>query len=113
MPVDMDFSALVKRVGEFYITDRSMKAAQKKIETALAAGDADSRDRDEYLAAVRRYFTGFEREARAHLRSVDKRLEHLNQVQFNLTAERAVAVRRIEATQAVLGDAGALAEPKA
>ncbi len=97
-------SALVTRVGEFYVTDKAMKAAQKKMEAALADGTADERAREEYLAAVRRYFTGFEREARAHLRDVDKRLEHVNQVHFNLTAERGVAVRRIEATQSVLQD---------
>ncbi len=101
MPND-DFRALVARVGEFYITDKAMKNAQKNIEAALAGGDPDERARTEYLAAVRRYFTGFEKEARAHLRDVDKRLEHVNQVHFNLTAERGVAVRRIEATQAVL-----------
>jgi hypothetical protein len=109
---DNEFSALVKRVGEFYITDRSMKAAQKKIESALGAGNSDQSAREEYLAAVRRYFSGFEREARGHLRSVDKRLEHVNQVHFNLTAERGVAVRRIEATQAVLKDVDALLEAR-
>lgn len=96
--------ALVVRVGEFYVTDKAMKTAQKKIEAALAAGMPDQRAQDEYLAAVRRYFSGFEREARSHLRDVDKRLEHVNQVHFNLTAERGVAVRRIEATQSVLQD---------
>jgi hypothetical protein len=95
-------SALVARVGEFYVTDKTLKAAQKKIEAALAAGAVDERTQQEYVTAVHRYFTGFEREARAHLRDVDKRLEHANQVQFNLTAERGVAVRRIEATQGVL-----------
>jgi hypothetical protein len=35
-------------------------------------------------------------------RDVDRRLEHVNQVHFNLAAERAVAVKRIEATQGVL-----------
>ncbi len=98
------FRALVSRVGEFYITDKAMIGAQKKIETALAGESVDGRARDEYLAAVRRYFSGFEREARAHLRDVDKRLEHANQVHFNLTAERGVAVRRVEATQTVLQD---------
>lgn len=98
------FRALVARVGEFYVTDKAMKTAQKKIETALAGGTPDRRAQDEYLAAVRRYFSGFEREARSHLRDVDKRLEHVNQVHFNLTAERGVAVRRIEATQSVLQD---------
>lgn len=101
---DSDFRALVSRVGEFYITDKAMKNAQRAIEAALAGGEPDERTRNEYLAAVRRYFTGFEREARSHLREVDKRLEHINQVHFNLTAERGVAVRRIEATQAVLQD---------
>lgn len=101
---DSDFRTLVARVGAFYITDKAMKSAQKAIEATLAAGEPDEHARAEYLAAVRRYFTGFEREARAHLRDVDKRLEHVNQVHFNLTAERGVAVRRIEATQAVLQD---------
>jgi hypothetical protein len=96
--------ALVARVGEFYITDKAMKAAQKKIEAALQSGAVDGRAQDDYLAAVRRYFAGFEKEARAHLRDVDKRLEQINQVHFNLTAERGVAVRRIEATQSVLAE---------
>ena len=110
MPESAEFRALVARVGEFYITDKAMKHAQKKMEVALAAGDAEDRERREYLAAVRRYFTGFEREARSHLRDVDKRLEHANQVQFNLTAERGVAVRRIEATQAVLEELDGVAD---
>jgi hypothetical protein len=94
--------ALVARVGEFYVTDKTLKAAQKKMEAALAADAVDERIHQEYVSAVQRYFAAFEKEARAHLRDVDKRLEHVNQVQFNLTAERGVAVRRIEATQGVL-----------
>jgi hypothetical protein len=99
---DDRFGALVARVGEFYITDRAMKAAQKKIEAELAAGSAEASARQHYIEAVRRYFTGFEREARAQLRDVDQRLVHANQVRFNLTAERGVVVKRIEATQSVL-----------
>lgn len=95
---------LVARVGEFYVTDKSLLAAQKKMAGALEGGSVDDRARREYLAAVRRYFAGFEKEARSHLRDVDKRLEQINQVHFNLTAERGVAVRRIEATQSVLHD---------
>ena len=79
-----------------------MKSAQSRIETALAAGDVEEREWTAYFDAVQRYFSGFEREAREHLRDVDKRLEHVNQVHFNLTAERGVAVKRIEATQSVL-----------
>lgn len=96
------FRALVARVAEFYVTDRPLKAAQKKIEAALAAGNADESERQDYLTAVRRYFSGFAKEAHAQLRDVDKRLEHVNQVHFNLTAERGVVVRRIEVTQGVL-----------
>jgi hypothetical protein len=82
MPADPGLRDLVARVGAFHITDGAMKRAQHAI--------------------VRRYFEGFDREARAHLRDVDRRLEHTNQVAFNLTAERGVAVKRIEGTQAVL-----------
>ncbi len=102
MPVDAALTDLVARVGAFHITDRAMKNAQHAIEAALAAGSVDDRTRTQYLAAVRRYFGSFDREARAHLRDVDRRLEHANQVQFNLTAERGVAVKRIEATAGVL-----------
>ena len=106
---DDSLRALVARVGEFYVTDKTLKSAQKKIETALAAGSVDDTAQREYLEAVRRYFSGFEKEARAHLRDVDKRLEHVNQVHFNLTAERGVAVRRIEATQGVLQELDSVA----
>lgn len=101
---DARFRALVARVGEFYVTDRSMKSAQQKIENVLREGSAGEAEQHSYLDAVRRYFTGFEREARAQLRDVDKRLVKVNQVHFNLTAERGVVVRRIEATQSVLKD---------
>jgi hypothetical protein len=108
MPVDAALSALATHVGGFHITDRAMKRAQEEIAAAISAGDVDDRARDAYLEAVRRYFDGFQKEARAHLRDVDKRLEQINQVAFNLTAERGVAVKRIEATDGVLRDVGAL-----
>ena len=88
-----------------------MTRAQREIEAALQSGDLDARRRAQYLAAVRRYFDGFGREAQAALRDVDRRLVALNQVHFNLTAERGVAVKRIEATQAVLHDVAQLEEP--
>lgn len=93
---------LVERVGAFHVTDSAMRGAQRAIEAAAAAGTPDPSATRAYLAAVRRYFSAFEREARGHLRDVDKRLEHANQVVFNLTAERGVAVKRIDATGGVL-----------
>jgi hypothetical protein len=105
LPVSDDaLRALYERVASFHITDRSMLKAQRAMEAAFERSAPDDAERNAYLRAVRRYFEGFEREARAHLRDVDKRLEHLNQVIFNLTAERAVAVKRIEATRGVLGE---------
>lgn len=108
MPVDERLAALAARVGAFHITERTMKRAQNDIESAIASGDVDERTRRAYLHAVRHYFDGFQSEARSHLRDVDRRLENVNQVRFNLTAERGVAVKRIEATQDVLQDVTAL-----
>jgi hypothetical protein len=105
---DERVAALVAQVGSFHITDRTMRKAQDAATKALANGPLQPHQRDEYLAAVRRYFAAFEREARGHLRDVDRRLEHANQVHFNLAAERGVAVKRIEATQAVLVELDAL-----
>jgi hypothetical protein len=102
MPADPALADLVARIGAFHVTDRGMKHAQKSIEEALATGSVNEAARAAYLGAARRYFEGFNSEARAHLRDVDRRLEHVNQVHFNLTAERGVAVKRIEETQAVL-----------
>ncbi len=106
---DDALKALVARVAEFHITDRALKAAQARMEHALQTGSADT-ERPGYLRAVEQYFRGFEREARTHLRDVDKRLEQINQVHFNLSAERGVAVKRIEATRSVLDDLARLGE---
>jgi len=103
MAADGALTDLVERVGAFHITDRTMLRAQRAIEAAIRAGSLDEAARKAYLTEVRRYFEAFDSEARAHLRDVDRRLERANQVQFNLSAERGVAVKRIEATQAVLG----------
>jgi len=105
---DERFAALVAAVGNFHVTDRAMRKAQDVASAALAHGPLEGAQREAYLAAVRRYFAAFEREARGHLRDVDRRLEHANQVVFNLAAERGVAVKRIEATQAVLTEVNAL-----
>jgi hypothetical protein len=103
-------AALVAAVGTFHITDKAMRAAQERAQRALAAGDADDATAAAYLAAVRRYFEPYEREAQGQLRHVDRELERLYQVQFNLTAERGVVARRVEAVRGVLD---ALAELRA
>lgn len=102
MPANDALREFVTRVGAFHITERQMKKAQRAMEAAVDDGAVDDATRAGYLHAVRRYFESFDREARLHLRDVDRRLEYANQVQFNLSAERGVAVKRIEATQSVL-----------
>ena len=106
-----DLRALVATVGAFYVRDRSLTAAQKQIERVLAAGEPDAASVRAYLTAVERYFRGFHREAKAQLAHVDRELERLYQVQFNLTAERGVAARRVEVTQGVLATIAEIAGP--
>lgn len=110
MPIDDRLRTLAARIGAFHITDRAMKRAQSVMEHSLRSGDVAEETCVAYLAAAQRYFEEFANEARANLRDVDQRLEQANQVTFNLTAERGVAVKRIEATQSVLQGIGALRE---
>ena len=108
MPVEPALIELARRAGAFHVTARGLKRAQQAIDAAIESGTVDESLQRRYLDEVRRYFEGFDVEARAQLRDVDRRLERVNQVQFNLTAERGVAVKRIEATQAVLEALGRL-----
>jgi len=108
MAADAALTQLVARVGAFHITHRAMVRAQRAIEAAIRTDAVDEAARAAYVAEVQRYFAGFDAEARTHLRDVDRRLERANQVHFNLAAERGVAVKRIEATQAVLAAVAAL-----
>src|SRR5579863_3803431 len=94
MPVDPALEELVARVGAFHITRRGMKGAQRAMEAALASGNVDDDVRATYLEEARRYFESFDSEARAQLRDVDRHLERINQIHFNYTAERGVAVKR-------------------
>jgi hypothetical protein len=95
-------AALARAVGAFHVTDRAMRAAQERVERALAAGDAGDATARAYLDAVRRYFEPYEREAHGQLAHVDRELKRLYQVQFNLAAERAVVAKRAEAVRGVL-----------
>jgi hypothetical protein len=103
---------LVDEVAGYYVRDRALLRAQREMHALLARGDPlPASAVDKYLRSVRRYFAGFEREARAHLRDIERRLAHVSQVQFNLTAERGVAARRVEMTQGVLSKLAELAGP--
>ncbi len=95
-------------VGKFYVRDAALTRAQRTIDAAFATGEPTMAQVDAYVEAVRRYFTGFEREAVEQLRRADRELERLYQLQYNMTAERGVAAQRVEATRAVLAR---IAEP--
>jgi hypothetical protein len=104
MLVDRErLGALAAEIGRFYVRERKLRRAQARMTELLAAGEpvADA-EVAAYLTEVLRYFRGFEREARAHLSDLDRRLARVSQLQFNLTAERGVAAGRVEATQGVL-----------
>jgi hypothetical protein len=95
--------ALVTEIGRFHITDRRMRRAQTAMRDELARErPLATREVRAYVKAVTRYFAGFEREARVHLADLDLRLGRVSQLQYNLSAERGVAERRVEATQGVL-----------
>ena len=96
-------AALAARVAEFHLTDRAMLRAQQSFAAALERGEPSAAETSAYLRAVRTYFAGFARDADAQLASVDRELERLYQRQYNLAAERGVAVKRVEAVQGVLG----------
>jgi len=102
VPDNAALQTLVATVGAFPIRDRRLRDAQAAMERALAAGAPDPDVARRYLADVQRYFARFADEARGHLSRVDRELEALYARQYNLTAERGVAAKRIEATQGVL-----------
>ncbi len=98
-------------VNRFYVRDRALLQAQAAFAKVLESpGGVDATAARLYLRAIVRYFGGFEREARAHLNDIEARLARAAQLHFNLTAERGVATRRVEATQGVLARVRELGE---
>ena len=105
-PVALDRETLARLVTEiegFYVRDRALVRAQTKMRAAIAAGgDIDPALARAYLTALRSYFERFAGEAKARLADVERRLARTSQLQYNLTAERGVAVERAALTQGVL-----------
>jgi len=93
----MNLSELRQAVDGFHITDKSLLRARAALERE--PGPASERA---FRAAVQRYFAVLARESEEHVAEVDRRLDDVYQRQFNLTAERAVAQRRLEAARDVL-----------
>ena len=95
-------AALAAAVSTFHITDRAMQRAQRAFATACTGRAPSDAEASAYLRAVRAYFDGFAHDADAQLANVDRELERLYQRQYNLAAERGVAVKRVESVQGVL-----------
>ena len=94
---------LVAEVDSFYLRDKKMKKAQASMSDALArGGDVEEGVARAYLRTLEAYFRAFAGEATSRLADVERRLAKVNQVQYNLTAERGVAAKRVELTQGVL-----------
>ncbi len=98
---------LVQHVGEFPIRDRQVVKIQREMRAAVTAALTSGQTIEtdlvkRYQATLRRYFVEFQKEAVAHVREIDRRLEKLAQLQFNATAERGVAARRVDVTKSVL-----------
>jgi len=96
MPIAVDLATLVRHVGAYRISDRSLRASLERVQSYTERGEAPPEpELAAFMRAARRYFETLEREARAHLKDIDRRLDDLFQQQYNLQAERGVAQRRL------------------
>ncbi|HVA36390.1 MAG TPA: hypothetical protein VNJ51_02125 [Candidatus Dormibacteraeota bacterium] len=96
MPTAVDLAALARAVGSYRIGDRALRASLDRIRAHVERGETPSeRDLETFVRDARRYFAGLEREARAQIKDLDRRLDDLFQQQYNLQAERGVAHRRL------------------
>ncbi|MDE2573259.1 MAG: hypothetical protein KGM44_12170 [bacterium] len=96
MPIAVDLAALLRQIGAYRIGDRALRAALERVQASLDRGESPSqRDLDAFVREARRYFEALERESRAQIKDLDRRLDDLFQQQYNLQAERGVAHRRL------------------
>jgi succinate dehydrogenase/fumarate reductase flavoprotein subunit len=93
----MNLSELLALVDGFRITDKRLLRAR----AALGSNHNEAAERA-FRKEAQRYFELLAREAQEHVADVDRRLDDTYQRQFNLTAERAVAQRRLEGARDVL-----------
>jgi hypothetical protein len=92
----MNLSELLALVDAFHITDRRLLRAR----AALDRGGDQAEQA--FRRTAQRYFEALAREAEEHVAEVDRRLDDTYQRQFNLSAERAVAERRLVGAREVL-----------
>ncbi len=101
--MEADLRTLHERASAFHFSEAAIRSLHDRVGKALDTG-APTREMEEaYRRALRRYFAGFDVQTRAQLRDLDRRLAELAQAQLNFTAERNVAVKRLENIGAMLG----------
>jgi hypothetical protein len=93
----MNLPALLALVDGYHITDKRLLRARSSLER-----DRSEANERTFRAQVARYFTTLVREAQAHIADVDRRLDDVYQRQYNLSAERAVAQRRLQGARQIL-----------
>ena len=93
----MKLSELLALVDAFHITDRRLLRARAALEKN-GGGQAE----EAFRKTAQRYFEALAREAEEHVAQVDRRLDDIYQRQFNLSAEREVAERRLQGARDVL-----------
>ena len=93
----MKLSEVLALVDAFHITDRRLLRARAALER-----DGGPQAEKAFRKAAQQYFEALAREAEDHVAQVDRRLDDIYQRQFNLSAERAVAERRLLGAREVL-----------
>jgi ribulose-5-phosphate 4-epimerase/fuculose-1-phosphate aldolase len=93
----MNLQNVLKLVDGFHITDKKLLRARQALDRHHGPAAVET-----FRKEAVRYFSMLEREAQAHVKSADQRLDDLYQRQYNLQAERAVAERRRDSAHALL-----------
>lgn len=93
----MNLQNVLQMVDSFHITDRKLARARRALDASAGPAEVAAFRRE-----AQRYFRVLQREAEEHMRSVDRRLDDLYQLQYNLQAEHAVAQRRRDSARELL-----------
>ncbi|MBV8170789.1 MAG: hypothetical protein JO219_02540 [Candidatus Eremiobacteraeota bacterium] len=105
-----DLDGLLALIDEFHITDRSLRSARERVRVEGSSAAVEA-----LLRAAAKYFGDMAAESEHHLAQLDRRLDDLYQRQYNLQAERSVAVRRRDGALRVLDalqDASSREQPR-
>ncbi|MDH2910611.1 MAG: hypothetical protein PXZ07_11035 [Candidatus Eremiobacteraeota bacterium] len=101
--MEADLRTLYERADGFHFSESTIRSLHERVGKALEGGSPTREMEVEYRRALLRYFASFDTQTRMQLRDLDRRLAELAQAQLNFSAERNVAVRRLENIGRMLG----------